>query len=209
VSCTDRIFDRIIRNRLKRKNLIRLAAFSGLATLATVSVYHYVTVKPGDSLSEIAQKACGNAGDWTGIYQQNNALIGSNPNLIFPGQHLKFKCDAAAIRTILSASTTNNGASSTSHGGAAYVAPAATYSGGSGFQACVIARESGGNSQVMNSTGHYGLYQFSSSTWAEGGGNPADFGHASIAEQNQVYYNIMANSATTGGAENWAPYDGC
>src|SRR4029077_20402144 len=39
-----------------------------------------------------------------------------------------------------------------------------TSSGGGGFASCVIARESGGNSQVMNSSGHYGLYQFSSST---------------------------------------------
>jgi hypothetical protein len=30
----------------------------------------------------------------------------------------------------------------------------------------------------MNSSGHYGLYQFSASTWAAARGNPADFGHA-------------------------------
>ena len=75
----------------------------------------------------------------------------------------------------------------------------------SGFQQCVIARESGGNAQVMNSTGHYGLYQFSASTWAAYGGNPGDFGHASVAEQNQVFANAMA----AGGQSNWAPYDGC
>ena len=55
------------------------------------------------------------------------------------------------------------------------------------FQQCVISRESGGSSQVMNSSGHYGLYQFSAETWAAYGGNPADFGHASVAEQNQVF----------------------
>jgi resuscitation-promoting factor RpfB len=69
----------------------------------------------------------------------------------------------------------------------------------------VVARESGGNSQVMNSSGHYGLYQFSSSTWAAYGGNPADFGNASVAEQNQVFANALAQ----GGQSNWAPYDGC
>ena len=83
---------------------------------------------------------------------------------------------------------------------------ASTYNGAGGsFQACVIAAESGGNSQVMNGSGHYGLYQFSSSTWAEYGGNPADFGNASVAEQNQVFGNAMA----AGGQSNWAPYDGC
>lgn len=75
----------------------------------------------------------------------------------------------------------------------------------SSFQSCVIARESGGNPQVMNASGHYGLYQFSASTWAAYGGNPADFGHASVAEQNQVFNNAMA----AGGESNWAPYDGC
>lgn len=87
-------------------------------------------------------------------------------------------------------------------------APIATVSIGnySGFQACVISRESGGNAQIMNSTGHYGLYQFSYSTWIAYGGSPSTFGHASVAEQNQVFANAMA---TPGGASNWAPYDGC
>ena len=77
--------------------------------------------------------------------------------------------------------------------------------GDSSFQACVITRESGGNSQVMNASGHYGLYQFSASTWAEYGGSGSDFGHASVAEQNQVFDNAIA----AGGQFNWAPYDGC
>jgi hypothetical protein len=58
----------------------------------------------------------------------------------------------------------------------------------------------------MNSSGHYGLYQFSASTWAAYGGNPSTFGNASAAEQTQVFNNAMA---TPGGASNWSPYDGC
>ncbi len=76
---------------------------------------------------------------------------------------------------------------------------------GGSFGACVVARESGGNSQVMNSSGHYGLYQFSASTWVAYGGNPATFGHASISEQESVFMNAMAR----GGQSNWSPYDGC
>ena len=87
----------------------------------------------------------------------------------------------------------------------AQAAPAATYSGGSSFQQCVISRESGGNSQVMNGSGHYGLYQFSASTWAAYGGSPSSFGNASVAEQNQVFNNAVA----AGGQSNWSPYDGC
>jgi LysM repeat protein len=93
-------------------------------------------------------------------------------------------------------------------------APSSVSSAGSGgggswpggaFGTCVVERESGGNPQVMNSSGHYGLYQFSASTWAEYGGSPGDFGHASVAEQEQVFMNALAR----GGAFNWAPYDGC
>jgi hypothetical protein len=84
-------------------------------------------------------------------------------------------------------------------------AAAATYSGSGSFQSCVIARESGGNSQVMNFSGHYGLYQFSASTWAAYGGSPSLFGHASVAQQNQVFNNAIA----AGGQSNWSAYDGC
>jgi hypothetical protein len=80
-----------------------------------------------------------------------------------------------------------------------------SYSGSGGMQSCIIARESGGNSQVMNSSGHWGLYQFSAGTWAANGGNPGDFGHASVAEQNQVFYNTVRSS----GYSAWTPYDGC
>ena len=66
-------------------------------------------------------------------------------------------------------------------------------------------RESGGDPNVWNASGHWGLYQFSASTWAEYGGNPADFGSAGIAEQEQVFMNALAQ----GGEFNWAPYDGC
>src|SRR3974390_2809758 len=71
----------------------------------------------------------------------------------------------------------------------AYQAPApqphqvatAGYSGGSSpggsFGQCVVARESGGNAQVMNATGHYGLYQFAARTWAADGGEPGGVGH--------------------------------
>jgi hypothetical protein len=85
------------------------------------------------------------------------------------------------------------------------VQTASTYSGNGGFTSCVIARESGGNSQVMNASGHYGLYQFSASTWAAYGGSPGAFGNASVAEQNQVFNNALA----AGGQSNWSAYDGC
>ena len=48
-------------------------------------------VESGDNLTLIARKFCGND-DWEKIYNDNKAVIGSNPNLIFPGQVLFVKC---------------------------------------------------------------------------------------------------------------------
>jgi hypothetical protein len=69
----------------------------------------------------------------------------------------------------------------------------------------VVARESGGNSQVMNASGHYGLYQFALGTWEKYGGPAADFGHASVAEQERVFMTALDQ----GGQSNWSSYDGC
>ncbi len=179
---------------------------------AVVSWPWTYTVAPGDTLSSIAQKAYSRADAWTLIYASNKALIGAWPMTITPGEHL-----------VLARLTGNPPAAppmpKPPPAPALAVAPAAAapavaaapqaqvqVSGYSGFQACVISRESGGQAQIMNSSGHYGLYQFSYSTWVAYGGNGADFGHASVAEQNQVFANTMA---TPGGAGNWAPYDGC
>lgn len=43
------------------------------------------TVKSGDTLSKIAQREYGNAGDWRKIYEANKDEI-KNPDLIYPGQ---------------------------------------------------------------------------------------------------------------------------
>jgi LysM repeat protein len=183
-------------------------------------------VKSGDTLASIAQHLYASSNYWPVLYWANHAEI-KYANEITAGQVLTVPAKPAKIPGApkslapapAPATSTASTASTASYGGsyssastaAAAPAPAQTqsqssYSGSTGsFQACVIAAESGGNSQVMNSSGHYGLYQFSASTWAAYGGNPASFGNASVAEQNQVFNNAMA----AGGASNWAPYDGC
>ena len=45
-------------------------------------------VKPGDSLSKIAQRVYGNVNDWRKIYDANRDTI-QNPDLIHPGQTLR------------------------------------------------------------------------------------------------------------------------
>jgi Tfp pilus assembly protein FimV len=47
---------------------------------------HYA-VRPGDTLSSIAQRFYGNPADWRGLYQVNRSVI-RNPNVIDPGEVL-------------------------------------------------------------------------------------------------------------------------
>ncbi|MFF2043661.1 peptidoglycan DD-metalloendopeptidase family protein [Kitasatospora sp. NPDC058170] len=49
----------------------------------------------GDTLSKIAD-AKNVEGGWQALYEHNRSVIGANPNLIFPGQHLALAAKAAA-----------------------------------------------------------------------------------------------------------------
>lgn len=175
-------------------------------------------VKSGDTLASIAQDLYHSPDYWTVLYWANQAKI-KYADEIQVGQQLAVPAKPAkapgapkqtAAAPAPATSTVSYSSASTATAAPAQApaqaqAQAVSAGASSSFQACVIARESGGNPQVMNASGHYGLYQFSASTWAAYGGNPADFGHASVAEQNQVFANAMA----AGGESNWAPYDGC
>ena len=152
---------------------------------------------------------------WPVLYWANHSQI-KYANIIEVGQKLTVPAKPAKVPAAPSVlgpaapAPVQTTSAPVTYGGSApvYSAPsqaATTYTGGGSFQSCVIARESGGNSQVMNSSGHYGLYQFSESTWVAYGGSAADFGHASVGEQNQVFGNAIAR----GGQSNWSPYDGC
>lgn len=174
------------------------------------------TVRPGDSLSAIASA---HGLSWRGLWGANASKI-KDPDLIVPGQVLvlaegqitlsmRRELDSLMAPPARQVVTAAAAVSSSVPSAPSQPAQQVTVPGGGGllgFQACVIARESGGNPQVMNSTGHYGLYQFSESTWDDNGGNPADFGHASVAEQNAVFWTAVEKP---GGEGNWAPYDGC
>jgi Transglycosylase-like domain/LysM domain len=170
------------------------------------------TVRSGDSLSSIAGKVYHKQNAWPVLYWANRGKI-RWANFVGEGQVLKVPAMPAKIPAApsqlapapppapapvaASAAAPAQATSSVSSG----------YSGGASgsYESCVIARESGGNAQVMNSSGHYGLYQFSASTWVAYGGSAGDFGHASAAEQHRVFSNAVAR----GGQSNWSPYDGC
>jgi LysM repeat protein len=193
------------------------------------------TVRSGDSLAAISQRFYHNPDAWPVLYWANHhqihwaneieigqvlkvpgkpTQIPNAPALLEPPPApAPVQTSAAPVRTapvqtapVQSYAHTQTAPVQTAPVQAAPKAvSAATYSGSGSFQSCVIARESGGSSQVMNSSGHYGLYQFSESTWEEYGGSAADFGDASVAEQNQVFDSALA----AGGESNWSAYDGC
>ena len=187
------------------------------ATLTAVEVFREAAARPpaeivvrrGDSLSGIAARY---HIEWPGLYEANRAVVGGNPDLLTPGERLRLPSKAAAARlaasyrpSAVAVTWVPSAASSITQPAAAEAtSPEPAASAGS-FQQCVISRESGGDAQVMNGSGHYGLYQFSYSSWVAAGGNPADFGNASVAEQNQVF----ATAYTEDGTSPWAPYDGC
>lgn len=75
--------------------LITLTTFASPAAASTSDPDTY-TVHRGDALSTIASRSCGSAGAWRELYAGNRRVIGSNPNLIFPGQRLRLTCPSNA-----------------------------------------------------------------------------------------------------------------
>jgi len=63
-------------------------AAAAAQTAAAAAEKRVYVVKPGDSLSVIAQRELGAGRRWPEIYELNKEVIGANPNLIRPGQKL-------------------------------------------------------------------------------------------------------------------------
>jgi len=55
-------------------------------------------VKSGDNLWNIARDHMGGGQNWPDIYNQNVGVIGSNPNLIHPGQHLAVPAEGQGMQ---------------------------------------------------------------------------------------------------------------
>jgi pyruvate dehydrogenase E2 component (dihydrolipoamide acetyltransferase) len=190
------------------------------------------TVQPGDSLSAIAARFYHNQAAWPVLYWRNRGEIRWADD-IDVGQVLRIPAEPATIPAppaeLSPPAITTTAAFKPKHASTAPVvaqsapapapaapapapaapapaapAPSGPWPGGA-FGNCVVERESGGNPDVWNASGHWGLYQFSESTWIEYGGSAASFGNASVAQQEAVFMNALAQ----GGEFNWAPYDGC
>jgi LysM repeat protein len=189
---------------------------AAVTTAAEASSTKY-TVRPGDTLSSIAEHFYHNSSAWPVLYWNNHGEL-RWADVIDPGQVLNIPPDPTHIPRPpgqLGPQYTPRHATATSAPApvqrqtAPTTTVTTTYTGGGwpggAFGACVVERESGGNPDIWNASGHWGLYQFSASTWAAYGGNPAQFGSASVAEQEAVFMTALSE----GGESNWAPYDGC
>lgn len=49
----------------------------------------FYTIQEGDSLSKIAKAKYGDVNAWQTLHQENRAVIGDNPDKIYPGQQIR------------------------------------------------------------------------------------------------------------------------
>jgi LysM repeat protein len=164
---------------------------------------HY-TVKPGDTLSTIANKAYGSKADWPALWWTNRHKVG-NPDAIVVGQRLRLSTwhsrKAWVVRAAMAASTPPAppaSAQTPSSLPATSSAPAASYSGGSSAGGvnwdAIAACESGGNWSTSTGNGFSGGLQFSQGTWdAYGGGQYSSAASgASRSQQIAVAQRVLA-----------------
>jgi hypothetical protein len=178
-----------------------------------------IQVRRGDTLSSIAARVLGKASRWPILWWDNRGKV-PNPNMLPVGVRLKFgswhtvrpwlsrRAMAAIPRPkVTPAPSSPTGSVTVAATPMSAAATPVTY-GGSGYQSCVISRESGGNPAAYNAgSGAGGLYQFLPSTWAGTPYGPAYPGGAQtapIAVQNAAYAWLYAQS----GSSPWSS-DGC
>jgi LysM repeat protein len=178
-------------------------------SLHAASAHHvpgHYTVKPGDTLSAIANKAYGSRADWPALWWTNRHKVG-NPDAIVVGQRLRLSTwhprKAWVVRAAMAASTppapaaTAASAQTPSSLPATSSAPSysgGSYSGGGVNWDAIAACESGGNWSTSTGNGFSGGLQFSQGTWdAYGGGQYASTAAgASRSQQIAVAQRVLA-----------------
>jgi LysM repeat protein len=131
------------------------------------------TVRPGDTLSSIAERFYGNPADWNFLYHVNSSVV-HNPNSIYAGEVLKIPAHVSSYapkHAKSSSSTTTTLTSSATHlsgtlgcTGLESLWEAAGGSHAEAFMAAEIAMaESGGNQYALSPTNDYGYWQINGS----------------------------------------------
>jgi hypothetical protein len=160
---------------------------------------HY-TVRPGDTLSNIAHQEYGSRADWPALWWTNRHKI-SNPDAIVVGQKLRLStwhprkawleraAMAASAPAPAPAPVVSSSAQSPSSLPVATSAPAASSypasSGGVNWSA-IAACESGGNWSTNTGNGFSGGLQFSQGTWNAYGGGQYASSAAGASESQQI-----------------------
>ncbi|QNE19349.1 LysM peptidoglycan-binding domain-containing protein [Kribbella qitaiheensis] len=176
------------RPRRSTRRVVRTLSIAGLgagitAAGAGAAFAADYTVKPGDTLSEIAQA---NGADWHQLAELNHL---KDPNLILIGQTLQLDGAKKAVvterRTVKKPTKTVHKPQRTVRANRSETRAPAKAGGKanlSGAWAKVANCESSGNPRAVNPAGYYGLFQFDKQTWRSvgGSGNPIN---ASAAEQ--------------------------
>jgi LysM repeat protein len=156
------------------------------------------TVRPGDTLSSIAQRFYGSPADWRWLYQANRSVL-TNPNVIYPGEVLNVPygpptrgtASAAAGSTVLTTSTTLSGTL-----GCAGLEELWEEAGGSAAQAVMAASiamaESSGQQYATGAAGERGYWQI----------NPD---HGSLSTYDPLG-NAKAAVIISGNGTDWTPW---
>lgn len=175
-----------------------------------IAVHAYTThmVVPGDTLYGISQTVTGNGDNWPKLYYANRNVIGSNPNLIFPGERLTLKFPktygdpkpitirdigtiAKKVAPVYHRTTYYSGTLSCN--GLEKLWESAGGNSGSAFIAAEIAMaESGGNQYATGPAGERGYWQI----------HP-DHGYLSTYN---AYGNARAAVIISDNGSNWSPW---
>jgi hypothetical protein len=161
---------------------------------------HY-TVRPGDTLSDIARQAYGSKAEWPALWWTNRHQV-PNPDAIVAGQRLRLSTwhprrawlvRAAAAATAPAAPA--SGAAPQASGPSAVTTTGTFPSSGGVNWSAIAACESGGNWGASTGNGFYGGLQFSEGTWlANGGGQYASTAAgASQSQQIAVAERVLAS----------------
>ena len=161
------------------------------------------TIRPGDTLSQVAARAYGRAADWPALWWANRRQV-PNPDLITTGQRLALpnshqvppwlaRAARAATSAARPASAASAGATAAPAAPAHASSPAPVSSGGVNWSA-IAACESGGNWAASTGNGFYGGLQFTEQTWlGYGGGQYAPSANlATAAQQIAVAQRVLA-----------------
>ena len=122
---------------------------------------HY-TVRPGDTLSSIAQRFYGSTADWRLLYEANRSVI-KNPDVIFPGEVLSVPSGSPAHGTTSTPSVLTTSATLSGTLSCPGLEELWEQAGGSGGQAVMAASiamaESSGEQFATGAAGERGYWQ--------------------------------------------------